>query len=862
LVTFVVTDIEGSTRLFRRLGDAYPPLLDMHNALLRDKWNAFGGAEVKTVGDSFIVAFESALDAMTASVAAQRAVAEHPWPTDGVIRIRVGVHTGSAYPRDGDYVALALHQAARVVGAANGGQVIASDDAVEAIGEALGNAPAVRVEPLGTFRLRDFERPVQLAAVLSADAPSAGTVTIRATPAERHNLVVAPTSFVGRSPDVDAIERIVRPGHLVTLAGAGGMGKTRLALEVGVRLAPEWPDGVWFVDLSPVSDERLVVTAVGEAIGLATGELTHAEVIGALEHRRSLLIMDNCEHVIEAAARFVGALLGRSPGVGVLATSRVPLGIQAEEVWRIGGLAAMDDAVRLFVERAAARAPDYRFDAADLETVADICRHVDGMPLAIELAAARITVLSPQEILDGLERRFGLLRTNDRTTPARLRSSGALLDWGQALLSTAEQAVFRRLGVYRGSFDLGTAEASAGFGEVDPDEVTEAVWSLTDQSLLTVERTSGHTRYRMLETVRVYALDRLAESGESAAVRARLAEHYLWRFPWRSISSKAVLGELALEVDTIGPLVGNLLDDARSDEALALARLLSIARYAEGRLALAVEELTQTIRRADPAASMLARAHVGVVHIATMLGQVERAEEHLRGARRAVVLNGPVDRWGRVSLARAESDIALHGADRAALVLAEDLLERELADPLSDQERADLLSNLGEVMGELDHPATIDTLAESIALARSIGDDGQVCGGLCSLAEHELRRGDAASAARHQLEALRLAADMGAPVAVASSFILAARLGEAAGFGEAALRMHGAADVLLEQAGFTLYPSDQALSDEMRQRVRRQLDDARCDALTAEGRQLGLHPAIELAEQLLGHTVASGINAS
>src|SRR6478735_4128648 len=253
VVTFVITDIEGSTKLFRRLGDdAYRAVLDAHHALLREQWRAHRGAEVKTVGDEFIVAFASAADAMVASVAAQRAIAEHPWPTDALLRIRIGVHTGLAYPRDGDYVALALHQAARVVGTANGGQVIASEDAVKAADVGA----AVRFEPLGAFRVRDFEQPVRLAAVLGeVDAPDA-QLAVRAVPAAGHNLIPVLSSFIGREADVERVAQEVRPGRVLTIVGPGGMGKTRLALEVAFRLAPEWPDGVWFVDLSTVSNER------------------------------------------------------------------------------------------------------------------------------------------------------------------------------------------------------------------------------------------------------------------------------------------------------------------------------------------------------------------------------------------------------------------------------------------------------------------------------------------------------------------------------------------------------------------------------------------------------------------------------
>src|SRR5215203_5382593 len=296
-----MTDIEGSTKILRRLGDAYPPILEAHNELLRGTWLAHRGVEVKTVGDAFIVAFDSAADAFAACVAAQRAIAGHPWPADAIVRIRIGVHTGLAYPRDGDYVALALHQAARVVGAANGGDVLVSEDAVAAVGE----SPAVSIEPLGAYRLRDFDRPVRLAAVVEAGFRSGAPVAVRAVPAEGHNVLPALTSFVGRDDDVESLEDLVRAGAVVTVLGPGGMGKTRLAAEVGRRLAQTWPDGVWFVDLSIVSDERLVVGAITTAIGGSVGDDEEAGLLADLAKRRSLLILDNCEHVVATAAHLV-----------------------------------------------------------------------------------------------------------------------------------------------------------------------------------------------------------------------------------------------------------------------------------------------------------------------------------------------------------------------------------------------------------------------------------------------------------------------------------------------------------------------------------------------------------------------------
>jgi predicted ATPase/class 3 adenylate cyclase len=854
-VTFVLTDIEGSTKLFRRLGDAYPPLLETHNALLREQWAAHGGAEVKTVGDAFIVAFESAADAMVASVAAQQAMTSHRWPSEGVMRIRVGVHAGMAFARDGDYVALALHQAARVVNAASGGQVIASDDAVAAAGD----RPGVRFQPIGSFRLRDFERPVRLTAVRAAGDPGDGPVAVRAVPADGHNLMTPTTSFVGRDDDVADLAGRLAGGRVVTIVGPGGMGKTRLAVEVGLRVAPVWPDGVWFVDLSTVGDPRLVAAAVAEAVGAAPGdgEDEREAVIAHLASGEALVILDNCEHVLAAAGELVGRLGARCGRVGVLTTSRVPLTLPGEVLWRIEPLAIVEDAVRLFAERACARVPGFTMSPADEAIVTEICRHLDGMPLAIELAATRLSVLSPAEILDGLKQRFRLLRTNDPTAAPRQRSLQALLGWSQALLTADEQAVFGRLSVFRAAFDLDAAAAAAGFGVIDPDDVADVVWSLADESLLVVDRSEGHTRYRMLETIRAYAADRLDDTGDAPVTRLRLAGHYLAHDSWASVTSRTNLSALALEADTAGALVDGLFVDGRDDDALALARIVAVVQHMEGRLALALDGLEGAIARSRRGSTMLARAHLGAHIAAASLGRLDVAQGHVDQVRRLVVEHGPYDRWGYVSVARAEADLAMRSASRDDMTQAVQHLRAELEDDLNDFDRADLLVSMGEIEGDFGHADAVPVLNEAVETLRRFPlGDGALAAALCSLAEYEARIGDDAAAARHQQESMYLAADLGFLVPIGHAFVLAARLAERIGLNESAIRLHGAADVLYEDAGFELLAGDQALSDAMRSRVRAQLGAERVDALTREGRALDRQRAIGAAEEVFGRAGA------
>jgi hypothetical protein len=314
---------------------------------------------------------------------------------------------------------------------------------------------------------------------------------------------------------------------------------------------------------------------------------------------------------------------------------------------------------------------------------------------------------------------------------------------------------------------------------------------------------------------------------------------------------------LALEADTLAPLVHGLLADGRSDDGLALARMLAIVRHSEGHLALALDDLQRAIDRAQPSSTMLARAHVGALLLASRLGQIDRAERHLRTARQLVEERGGQDRWGRVSLARSEAEIGMRTNDTSALTLAVDHLRGELDEPLSVHDQVEVLGTLGEVLGELGDPGGVDALSDAVALSRALGGDAGLCGVLSSLAEQELRRGDAASAARHQREGLHLAAELGIPMPIACALVIAARLAEPAGWDETALRLHGKADAILEEIGFSLFPSDQALSDAMRARIRLRLDQERYDAATSSGRDLALDGAIELADEVFARVIDS-----
>ncbi len=544
-VTFVFTDIAGSTQRWERDRAAMQDAVRRHDALMGAAIEAHGGYVFKTIGDAFCAVFARPEDAMAAALDAQRALGAEDFSAVDGVRVRVALHTGTADERDGDYFGPAVNRVARLLAIGHGGQVLVSGTAAGLLQGEM--PPQTSLRDLGAHRLKDLARPEQVCQLVAPDLPETFPA-LRSLDALPNNLPQQLTSFVERDHEVAEIKALLQKNRLVTLVGTGGAGKTRCAQQVGADLLDGSGEGVWLVELAPTSDASLVSNVIAQALNVQeTPNHPMLETLLAyLKRKRLLLILDNCEHVIDEARNVMTAILRSAPDVHVLATSREGLSVAGEHVYRMPSLSVppMGDsltaetvrrygAVVLFADRALASSGRFALRDEDAHDVAEICRRLDGIPLAIELAAARVKVLSPQQLLQKLDERFRVLTGGDRTALPRQQTMRALIDWSYDLLSDDERALFRKLSIFAGGFTLESAsamcaqEARNGAQAVDEMAIVDLLSSLVDKSLVQAEPAGSGTRFRLLESTRQYARDKLTERGEYEAVARAHAAAYL-----------------------------------------------------------------------------------------------------------------------------------------------------------------------------------------------------------------------------------------------------------------------------------------------------------------------------------------------
>ena len=578
-ITFLRTDIEGSMRLVRELGAGYDRLQAAHHALLRETFAAHDGVEVGTEGDAFFVVFQDAAQAVRAAVAVQRAIAGHAWPDGVAPRVRIGLHSGTAHRSGDDYGGFEVNRAARIAAAGSGGQIVLSDPVRALVTSDLPAGTAIR--DLGRFHLKGVAEPERL---FQLDVDGLPTVfpALRGTVDGTGNLPLRLTSFVGRTQELERLERLLDASRLVTLTGPGGAGKTSLAIELARRRAPGFADGAWLVDLAPIRECALVKATIARTLGLYDGVTGPAadRLDAYLADRSMLVVLDNFEHLLDAAD-VVASTLRAGPDVRLVVASRAPLRIQGEQEVPVGPLASdtatdgESDVVALFLDRARAVRPDYEPPGAELAVIGEICTLLDGLPLGIELAAARVAHLPVTAIRDRLAARLPLPGSGPRDLPARQRTLEDAIRWSLDLVDEPTRRLFARTGTFRGSFDLAQAEAVCGPADELGIDVLDGLTRLVDHSLLRPVAAAGDTgiRFRALETIRAVAIDLLRASGEDADRRGRHAQAYA------DLAARAA-------PHMPGPGQGRWLDRLAADDANLRAAILWTVEHGDAPAAL------------------------------------------------------------------------------------------------------------------------------------------------------------------------------------------------------------------------------------------------------------------------------------
>jgi predicted ATPase len=526
-VTFLFTDMEGSTRLWEEHGDSMGQALARHDEIIRAAIEAHGGFVFSTGGDGFAAVFARAAMALTAAQEAQNRLAGEAWPAGVTLQVRMGVHTGEAEERGKDYFGPTVNRASRLMGLGHGGQIVCSAATAEVV-------KGAGLVDLGLHHLRDLSEPMRVFQV------GQGVFSpLRSVESFPGNLPLQLSSFVGREEELARVAKALEVSRLVTLTGVGGVGKTRLALQTAAEVLPRFPDGAWLCELDAVRDPEMVAQAVAGAFGVAArpdGSWIES-LVGFLRDQTVLLVLDNCEHLLRAVAHLVVALEGAGPGVRVLATSREGLNVAGEQLIQVPALGLPEDdpgldvaeceSVRLFVERARLVKADFELDATNQADVAAVCRRLDGVALAIELAAARVPAMTPAELLGRLDRRFRLLSGGGRVALERQRTLRATIDWSYDLLGVSERRLLDRLAVFAGGFTLEAAEAVCAGDPIDVEDVFDLLAGLVARSLVDTMTSGVTTRYRLLETIRQYAEEHLAEAGGADGLRVRHADYFI-----------------------------------------------------------------------------------------------------------------------------------------------------------------------------------------------------------------------------------------------------------------------------------------------------------------------------------------------
>jgi predicted ATPase/class 3 adenylate cyclase/Tfp pilus assembly protein PilF len=792
-VTLLFTDIEGSTQLWEKHPQAMRTALLRHDELLRRVIEAQGGEVFKTVGDAFYATFATASEALVAAMEAQKALASEVWPPETVLKVRMALHTGTVERRDNDYFGQTMNRAAGLLGLGHGGQTLLSSVTREMLGDVL--PEGVSLQGLGAHRIKGVEQPIGVFELRHPGLPEYAS-SLRPPTAAPNNLPEPLTSFVGREMEIKEVTALLGRTRLLTLTGSGGCGKTRLATQVGRSVLEMYSDGVWLVELAALTTPAFVPQATANALGLAeqAGRPLLDTLADHLRPRSLLLILDNCEHLLAACASLVNALLPVCPTLTVLATSREALRTGGEQTWRVPSLLPPDphrlpgedrrlaemvgafDAARLFVERATTQRLDFRLSPANARTVARICSRLDGIPLALEMAAARVRAMTVEQIEARLDERFRLLSLHNQTVLPRQQTLRALMDWSYDLLSDPEQCMLRELSVFSGGFSL---EAVEQVSSADYDALDLLV-SLVDKSLVVFEEPAGVGRYRLLETVRQYAAEKLSQDASAAGIGDRHVTFFLElaeaALPHLAGPDAAVwLDRLEMEQDNLRGALSRCLSApkeaslSRTQDASGLAQQAlrlcgSLIRFWEirGSLAEGRAYLAMALRRPGEESRTVERARAldGAGTLALRQQDFTSASELFREA--LSIRRELDDRRGMASTSGNLGLVARHQGDytSARLHYEQSLaLYRELGDRPG---MSIALNNLGTVAYDQADYAVARALHEqNLAIRRQLGMRGGIAGSLTNLANVAFAQGDYVTARALREEALELFQELG-----------------------------------------------------------------------------------------------------
>lgn len=855
VLALLFAEIEDASRLVGLPREQYVSVRSESRQILRAAVQEWKGEEVDPEGDGFAAAFPRAHDAVFAAVAAQRGLIAHPWPDGVQVRVRMALHTGDA--------ATDLQRCARLCEAGHGWQILLSQATQELVGPDL---PAdVSLRDLGVHHLKDLARPQRIYQVISSGLP-ADFPPIRSLDTRPNNLPRTLTSFIGREHEIAEIKRLWLTTRLLTLTGAGGSGKTRLALQVAADLLDSFPDGTWLIDLTSVNDPALVPQTVALACRVQeeAGQSVTDTLVDALRPQVLLLVLDNCEHLVSACAPLVRRVLEGCPEVRVLATSREALKVQSETVWPVPGLPLPDPgtsasldalgaspAVKLFVARAAAARSGFALTARNAASIADVCQRLDGIPLAIELAAAQVRALAVEQIAKRLDDRFRLLTGRDQTGLGRHQTLRAAMDWSYDLLADPERILLQRLGVFAGGFTLEAAEGICAGDGIAAADVLDLLIHLADKSLVVVEQAEeAEARYRLLDTVRQYALDKLAAGG--AMDRLREA-HRNWFLAFAERAELELRGDQAPWVERLGLELDNLraaLDWCRStgesEPGLRLAGAMGMfwdvrGIYREGR-----RWLEEMFPSDGVDGAVRAKALVWASVLAWRQGHYDRVKT---SAEQALAL-------ARTHEAEWSMGLALHQLGHAAHVngdvgqatrLLQESVEvfRQQADVWGQAYSLNCLGDLAHNRGMDDQAAA--QLEEAIALWRRLNNSWGLSLSLLNLGNVVLRQGDHHRARALIEESLEICRTIGAMTAMMYCLINLVGIAVNEGQPRRAAQLFGATDALMIVAGVSLEPVNRADYERDMQKAKTALTEAAWTAAWQAGQEMSLEQVLEYA---------------